>query len=189
MEVGGVFAAVRDAGTDLLPEAAAPEDGFLLDEVGIFWPSMHSGIVAATGESGHFLHALETAVLLHTKLPQGGDPLDFRKLLKNLPHGGEGPGKIEVGGIQPPHDLAAGLVEAFVNGSVLAGIFFAAPVGKAVRVSLDNLPTAIRRCTIDHDILQFRPTAIRREQHASNRLVQVYRLIVGGGDDRYFQCC
>ena len=186
MEIGGEFAAVRDAGADLLPEAAAPEDSFLLDEVGIFWPSMHSGIVAATGETGHFLHAFETAILLHTKLPQGGNPLDFGKLLKNLPDGGEGPGKIEVGGVQPSHDLAGGLVEAFVNGGVLPGILLAAPVGKAVRVALQNLATAIGGAAIDHHILQLRPTPIRRKQHALNRLLQMRSLVIGWRDDGNF---
>jgi hypothetical protein len=38
MEVGSEFASVRDAGANLLPKAAAPEDGLLLDEVGIFGP-------------------------------------------------------------------------------------------------------------------------------------------------------
>ena len=147
---------------------------------------MHSGIVAATGETGHFLHALETAILLHTKLPQGGDPLDFRKLLKNLSHGGEGPWKIEVGGIQPPHDLAAGLVEAFVNGGVLPGILLAAPVGKAVRMALQNLATAIGGPSINNHILQLRSTPIRRKQHALNRLLQMRSLVIGRRNDGNF---
>lgn len=147
---------------------------------------MHSSIVAATGESGHFLHALETAILLHAELAQGGDPLHFRKLLKNLPHGRKCPRKIEVGGIQPPHDLAAGLVEALFNGGVLPGILLAAPVGKAVRMALQNLATAIGGPAINNHILQLRSTPIRRKQHALNRLLQMRSLVIGGRDDGNF---
>jgi hypothetical protein len=108
MEVRGVFATVRDAGADLLPKAATPEDGFLLDKVGIFWPAVHSGVVASAGESGHFLHSFKVSVLLNAEFAEGGDPLDLGEFFKNLAHGGEGPREVEVGGIQPTHDLAGG---------------------------------------------------------------------------------
>ncbi len=186
MEVGREFAAVWNARADLFPEAAAPKYGFLLDKVGIFWPSMHSGIEAAASETGHLLHALETAILLHTKLPQGSDPLHVWKFLKNLSYGGEGPGKIEVGGVQPAHDLAAGFIEAFVNGGVLPGILLAAPVSKAVRVALQNLATAVGGPAIDNNILQLCPAPIRRKQHALNRLLQMRSLVIGRRDDRNF---
>ena len=97
VEIGGEFAAVWDAGADLLPETATPEDGFLLDEVGIFWAAVHSSVIAATGESGHLLHAFEAAILLNAEFAKSGDPLDLGKFLENLAHSGEGPWEIEVG--------------------------------------------------------------------------------------------
>ena len=186
MEVGGEFAAVRDAGTDLFPEAAAPEDGFLLDEVGIFWTSMHTGIEAAASKTGHFLEPFKAAILLHTELAQGGNPLHFGEFLKDLPHGGEGPWAVEVGGVEPPHDLAGSLIEAFIDGGVLPAVLLTAPVGKAVRVTLQNLPTAISGAAVDHDILQLRAATIRRKQHALNRLLQMRSLVIRWRDDGNF---
>ena len=187
VEIGGEFTAVRNAGADLLPEAATPEDGFLLDEVGAFWPPMHSGVVAATGESGHLLHTLEAAILLHAEFPKRGDPLHFWKLIKNLPHGGECPREVEVGGIQPAHDFAGGFGKAFVDGMVLAGVFFTAPEGELRGVALDDFATAVCGTAINHDILHIRPASIRRQKHAADRLVQVCGLVIGGSDDGNFQ--
>ena len=186
MEVGSKFASVWDAGADLFPETSAPEDGFLLDEVGIFWPSMHSGIEAAASETGHFLETFKAAILIHTELAQGGDPLHFREFLKDFPHGGEGPGAIEVGGIKPTHDLAGGLIEAFIDGGVLPAVLLTAPVGKAMRVTLQNLPTAIGGAAVDHHILQLGAAAIRRKKHALNRLLQMRSLVIGWRDDGNF---
>jgi len=54
------------------------------------------------------------------------------------------------------------------------------------RVVLDDFEAAICGPAIDHDILQLRPAAIRRQEHAADRLVQMRRLVKGRRDDRNF---
>lgn len=147
---------------------------------------MHTGVVAATGESRHFLHAFEATVFFHAEFAQRGDPLDLGKFFENLADSREGPWKIEVGGVDPTHDLPCGLGEAFVDGIILASIFLAAPESESAGMTLDNFATAVGRSAIDNDILQVRPTTIRREKDAADRLVQVRGLIVGRGDDGNF---
>ena len=186
VEIGGEFAAVWDAGADLLPETATPEDGFLLDEIGVFGASVHAGVVAPAGESRHFLHPLEAAVLLNTEFSQGSDPLDLGKFLENLANGGEGPREVEIGGIEPAHDVTRGFGEAFVDGCVLPAIGFAAPECERVGMALDDFATAVGGSAIDNNILQIRPAAVGGKQDALDRLVQVRGLVVGRGDDGNF---
>lgn len=147
---------------------------------------MATAAKAGGRESRHLDLAVEGSVLSDAGLWQRGDPLHFWKLLKNLPHGGEGPWKIEVGGIEPSHDFARGFGEAFVDGSVLAAIGFAAPKGQAVGMAADDFATAVGGSAIDHDILQVGSTTIRREKDALNRLLQMRRLVVGRRNDGNF---
>lgn len=49
-----------------------------------------------------------------------------------------------------------------------------------------NLATAISRTAIDPLILELRAAAIRRTQHALNRLLQMRSLVIGRRDDGNF---
>lgn len=99
--------------------------------------------------------------------------MDFRKSRKDIADSGESPRKIEVGRIEPTHDIASAFFKALVDGIVLARVVFATPKGEVGFVSSDEFFAAVGRASVDDDVFGLSTTIFCRNQDTLEGLFQV----------------
>src|SRR5581483_5325308 len=85
---------------------------------------------------------------------EAGEPFDFGKARENFTDGSKRRWKVQVIAVEPAHDFAGRVGEAFVERIVKSAVRFAARPSQAVGVACDDFPAAVGGTTVDNDVVK-----------------------------------
>src|SRR5438270_5775251 len=106
-------------------------------------------------------------------------PRILRRVLRD---GGQRSRQIILIGIEPPHQVAGGHAEPFVEGVGLALIGLRHPA--QVWIARQHLERMIARAAVDHDVFEIR---VPLPEHAKHGVFQIIPIVETGSDNRDFR--